>query len=117
MMLKKNYRDVEEEQVTVEGSSGATIRILITGKDGASRYAMRRFEIKPGGKIGVHDHPEEHEIYVLTGKARVFDDEGNEATAEAGDVLFVPSYEKHGYENLSKETLTFVCVVPMLDKE
>jgi quercetin dioxygenase-like cupin family protein len=53
----------------------------------------------------------------LTGKARVFDDEGNEATAETGDVLFVPSYEKHGYENLSKETLTFVCVVPMLDKE
>jgi quercetin dioxygenase-like cupin family protein len=116
-MLKKNYRDVEEEQVTLEGSSGATIRILITTKDGAPRYAMRRFEIKPGGRIGVHEHPEEHEIYVLTGKARVFDDEGHETLAGPGDVLFVPSYEKHGYENLSNETLSFVCVVPILDKE
>lgn len=116
-MLKKNYSDVEEEQVTMAGSIGATIRILITSKDGASRYAMRRFEIKPGGRIGVHDHPEEHEIYILTGKARVFDDEDHETIATAGDVLFVPSYEKHGYENMGKETLTFLCVVPLLDKE
>ena len=113
-MLKKNYHDVEEEQVTLEGSSGATIRIPTTTKDGAPRFTMRRFEIKLGGKIGVREHPEEHEIYVLTGRARIFDEKGHEPTAGPRDVVLVPSCEKHGYENLSNETLSLVCIFPIL---
>jgi quercetin dioxygenase-like cupin family protein len=113
-MLSKNYRDVAEEEVTTAGSTKATIRWLITEKDGAPRYAMRRFEIKPGGNIGLHSHPEEHEIYVLSGKARIFNDKGYETIAGPGDVLFVPPYEKHGYENQGKETFIFLCVIPIL---
>lgn len=117
VMLKKNFRDVVEENVTVAGSTGATIRWLITEKDGALRYAMRRFEIKPGGHIGLHNHPEEHEIYVLSGKARIFNDKGEEFVASPGDVLFVPPYEKHGYENLGGEVFAFLCVIPILEKK
>ncbi|MHA1579091.1 MAG: cupin domain-containing protein [Candidatus Freyarchaeota archaeon] len=116
-MLKKNYRDVAEEEVTLADSSGVTIRLLITKKDGAPRYAMRRFEIKPSGRIGLHSHPEEHEIYVLSGKARIFNDQGFETVAGPGDVLYVPPNEKHGYENTSDETFTFICVVPILKKQ
>nr|MDO8078090.1 cupin domain-containing protein [Candidatus Freyarchaeota archaeon] len=116
-MLKKNYRDVAEEEVTLADSSGATIRWLITEKDGAPRYAMRRFEIKPGGRIGLHSHPEEHEIYVLSGKARIFNDQGFETVAGPGDVLYVPPNEKHGYENTGDETFTFICVIPILKKQ
>ncbi|MEM3586003.1 MAG: cupin domain-containing protein [Candidatus Jordarchaeaceae archaeon] len=116
-MLKKNYRDVAEEEVTVAGSKGATIRWLITEKDGAPRYAMRRFEIKPGGNIGLHSHPEEHEIYVLSGKARIFNDKGFETIAGPGDIIFVPPNEKHGYENQSEETFTFLCIIPILEKK
>ncbi|MGQ9722128.1 MAG: cupin domain-containing protein [Candidatus Jordarchaeum sp.] len=116
-MLKKNYHDVAEEDVTLAGSTGATIRWLITEKDGALRYAMRRFEIKPGGHIGLHNHPEEHEIYVMSGKARIFNDKGEEFIAGSGDVLFVPPNEKHGYENLVEETFTFLCVIPILEKK
>ncbi|MFB0561453.1 MAG: cupin domain-containing protein [Candidatus Lokiarchaeia archaeon] len=116
-MLKKNYRDVPEEKVTLAGSTGTTIRWLITEKDGAPRYAMRRFEIKPGGSIGLHSHPEEHEIYVLSGKARIFNYEGIETVAGPGDVLFVPPHEMHGYENLGEETFAFICVIPMLEKK
>ena len=116
-MLKKNYHDVAEEEVTLADSSGATIRWLITEKDGAPRYAMRRFEIKPGGRIGLHSHPEEHEIYVLSGKARIFNDQGFETVAGPGDVLYVPPNEKHGYENTGDETFTFICVIPILKKQ
>ena len=56
-MIKKNYLDVSEEEVTVADSKGATIRWLITDKDGAPRYTMRRFDVKPGGKIGLHVIP------------------------------------------------------------
>jgi len=64
-MIKKNYLDVPGEEVNMADSKGATIRWLITEKDGVLTYTMRRFDIKKGGKIGLHDHPEEHEIYVL----------------------------------------------------
>ena len=97
-------------------SKGATIRWLITEKDGALTYTMRRFDIKKGGKIGLHGHPEEHEIYVLSGKARVFDDKGFQTVAGPGDVLFVSPHEKHGYENSGEETFTFLCIIPILKK-
>jgi quercetin dioxygenase-like cupin family protein len=113
-MIKKNYLDVSGEDVTMADSKGATIRWLITDKDGAIRYAMRRFDLDKNGKIGLHHHPEEHEIYVLSGKARVFDDKGFETIVCPGDVLFVSPYEKHGYENSSEEPFTFLCVIPIL---
>ena len=115
-MIKKNYLDVPGEDVTMAESKGAIIRWLITEKDGALRYTMRRFDIKKGGKIGLHDHPEEHEIYVLSGKARVFDDKGFETVAGPGDVQFVSPREKHGYENSGEETFPFLCIIPMLKK-
>ena len=110
-MIKKNYLEVTEEKVSLAGSTGVTIRWLITEKDGAQRYSMRRFEINPYGKIGLHKHPEEHEIYVLSGKARIFNDKDFETIAAPGDVLFIPSYEEHGYENLGEEKFTFLWIL------
>lgn len=116
-MLKKNYSDVPEERVELAGSVGASIRVLINQKDGALRYVMRRFEIKRGGNIGLHGHPEEHEIYMLSGKTRVFNDKGFETVAGPGDVLFVPPDENHGYENAGDETVVFLCVIPILERK
>ena len=115
-MIKKNYLDVTGEDITMADSKGATMRWLITEKDGALRYTMRRFDIKKGGRIGLHGHPEEHEIYVLSGKARISDDKGFKTVAGPGDVLFVSPYEKHGYENVGEETFTFLCIIPILKK-
>ena len=114
-MLKKHFRDVAEEEVTLANSVGVTIRWLITEHDGAQRYAMRRFVIQPGGRIGLHSHPEEHEIYVLSGEARIFDDTGFETVAVSGEALFVSPYERHGYENLGSVPFIFLCVIPLLE--
>jgi quercetin dioxygenase-like cupin family protein len=113
-MLHKNYRDVKEEEVTLTGAKGVTIRWLITERDGASRYALRRFTIKPAGSIPLHSHSEEHEIYVLSGTARIFNDEGFEIVAGQGDVLFVSPHENHGYETLGDDPFIFLCVIPLL---
>ena len=72
-MIKKNYNEVEELEVKDYGSTGTTIRWLITKeKENAPRFSLRRFEIQPGGQIGIHNHPQEHEIYILSGKGEVF---------------------------------------------
>jgi quercetin dioxygenase-like cupin family protein len=112
-LIKKNYLDVAEKKVNLGGSSGVSVRWLITNKDGAPRYAMRRFEIKIGGRIELHSHPEEHEIYILSGKGEIFDQSGSRTLASQGDALFVPPNEKHGYQNVGEESFIFLCVIPL----
>ncbi len=111
----KHFSETEELEVTDYGSTETTIRWLISReKEGAPRFAMRRFELKPGGQIGIHGHPQEHEIYVLSGEGKVFTHfEKHEVKKD--DVLYVPPDEPHGYENTGKENLVFLCIIPYLD--
>ena len=114
-MKKKHYTEVEELNVTDYESTGTTVRWLITReKEGAPRYALRRFEIQPGGQIGLHDHPQEHEIYCLSGKGEVYTST-EYFKIKKDDVLYVPPDEKHGYKNAGDEPLVFLCVIPYLD--
>jgi quercetin dioxygenase-like cupin family protein len=78
---------------------------------------MRLFTLEPGAKIGIHHHPEEHEIYILKGECELIDQKGNRTKVIANDVIFMPSEEKHGYENIGSEELAFICVIPLLDKK
>jgi len=75
-MIVKHSSEVPEETSSLKGTKGCTLRWLIAEKDGAEHYAMRLFELKPGGLIPVHSHDDtEHEIYILKGTAALDDDE------------------------------------------
>ncbi|MFX1237439.1 MAG: cupin domain-containing protein [Promethearchaeota archaeon] len=113
-MIKKHFQDITEEVMTKANATKTTIRWLVTKEDGSERYATRRFEIKPGGQIGVHSHPEEHHIYILEGSCILIDEYGEKVEANPGDVLFIPSNEPHGYANEGTETVAFLCVIPYL---
>ncbi len=113
-MKLKHFTEEEEQQVTDYGSTKTTVRWLITKeKEGAPRYALRRFEIQPGGQIGIHGHPQEHEIYCLSGEGEVFT-HFETAVMRKDDVLYIPPDEPHGYKNTGNETLVFLCVIPYL---
>ncbi|MHA1145150.1 MAG: cupin domain-containing protein [Candidatus Helarchaeota archaeon] len=113
-MIKKDYKDVVEEDVTMYESKNTTIQWLLTKEDGARRFAMRRFKILPGGVIGFHSHPEEHEIFVLKGEGTLIDDNANDVPVKEGDVIFIAPFESHGYKNESSDEFVFLCVIPYL---
>ncbi len=113
-MWVKHADDVDKKAVTDYGSTKTDIQWLIDKKEGL-HYAMRRFTMKPGGNIGLHHHPEEHEIYVLQGEAEVFSDK-EKKIVKAGDVIFVPPNEPHGYKNIGAEDFVFLCIIPILEK-
>lgn len=98
-------------------SKDVYMRWLVGRRTGAKTYAMRLFEIKPGGIIPLHTHPEEHEIFILEGEAKVLG--GNEGlVAKKDDVVFVPSDLPHGYDNTQgTKSFRFICVIPLLKKE
>lgn len=119
-MLKKIWEEVENKQaVLIDGTpvKDVFIRWLVDKDDGARNFAMRRIEIKPGGKVPLHGHPEDHEIFILQGKGKFFNDKGQEELANVGDVFYIPPSEKHAMENLGENDFAFICIIPYLKKE
>ncbi len=110
-MKVQSSDSVELQPVTMEGSSGCQVRWLLSKTDGAPGFAMRQFEVEPGGFTPRHHHPYEHEIYVVEGQGEVY--EGDEAhPIKAGDVVLVKPDEVHQFKNRGESPLKFLCLIP-----
>lgn len=105
-----HYLDVKAEDAD-EGASGLRVRWLITSEVGAENFAMRLFEMEPGGYSPLHSHPWEHEVFILEGEGVVLGG-GEERKFRAGDVIFIPPNEEHQFRNTSEKTVMFLCLVP-----
>ena len=117
-MFVFNYEERELEDVSLPGAEKAKMRWLIGRKAGATTYAMRYFELHPGGKIPVHTHPEEHEIFVLSGTAKLLGEKPEGIIAKKDDVVFITSMEPHGYDNTNgTEKFRFICVIPLIKRD
>ena len=57
----------------MEGSAGCQVRWLLDERDGAPTFAMRQFEVAPGGHTPQHFHDYEHEVFVLEGTGVVLE--------------------------------------------
>jgi len=109
-MKVKHYTDVPAQEVE-EGAKGTKIRWIITKDEGAPNFAMRHFEIAPGGHTPHHAHGWEHEVFVLTGRGKVVGPRGAEPL-KPGSVVLVPPQEEHHFANDGAEPLTLLCLVP-----
>ena len=93
------------------GSSKVSVRWLITKEIGAENFAMRMFELESGGYTPFHDHDWEHEVFILEGEGVVVGGKG-ERRFRAGDVIFIPSNEKHQFRNSGTKTAKILCLIP-----
>ena len=110
-MKVQGSQEVTQAPVTMSGASGCAVRWLVGEADGAPNFAMRLFEVKPGGYTPRHSHPYEHEVFVLEGRGVVL--EGSvEHALKAGDVVFVAPDEVHQFRNTGVAPLKFLCLVP-----
>jgi quercetin dioxygenase-like cupin family protein len=109
-----HYQNVEAKDAG-EGTSGLSVRWLITKEMGAENFAMRLFEMKSGGYSPYHSHPWEHEVFILEGEGVVVG-RGGEKNFGVGDVIFVPPNEKHQFKNNSGKTMKFLCLIPFMPK-
>ena len=92
---------------TEEGHAGAVMRQVITPDDGAPNFTMRVFDIKPGMSTPSHSHNWEHEVLILSGRARVKGEKGEKEIAK-DSVIYIPPNEHHCFENIGDEPLRFV---------
>jgi len=110
-MRVTHHEQVEQQTVLMKGARGCTVRWLISDCDGADNFAMRQFEVAPGGHTPLHSHPYEHEVYVLEGQGVVVEGK-EEHPLSAGDVVLVCPNEVHQFRNPSALPLKFLCLVP-----
>ena len=89
----------------------ATRQILIGTEEDSPNFHMRYFAVQPGGHTSLDQHPHDHGVYILHGRAclRLGDDEHE---LNAGDVVYIPGNEEHQFFTLGQEPFGFLCVVP-----
>lgn len=68
-----HYTEVELEEPSEKGLKDIRVRRLISKKDGAENFAMRLFEIQPGGYSPLHQQDREHEVFILEGNGVIQD--------------------------------------------
>lgn len=110
-MKVNNLKSIPQQTVEMEGASGCQVRPLLGASDGTPTFAMRQFEVAPGGHTPKHHHPYEHEVFVLEGNGVVL--EGDvEHPLEPGDVVLVSPDDVHQFRNTGSTPLKFLCLIP-----
>lgn len=109
-MKIKKLSDFSPREVNDPDASGVRFFPMITAKDGAPGFAMRLFELGPGGNTPKHQHEWEHEVFIVQGNGKVFK-EGSFLDIQEGDFIFVEPGELHQFK-AGKDGISFICVVP-----
>lgn len=102
---------IKMEDVTESGFMNVKVRWLITKDDGAENFAMRYFEIAPGGQSAFHAHDWEHESFILDGEGVVICGDEKKQVGP-GYVIFIPPNIQHCFKNVGEKTLRFLCLIP-----
>ena len=106
-----SLRGIPAEKVEMDGAKNCQVQLAVTPRDGAPNFAMRVFEVAPGGHTPLHHHPYEHEIYVMEGQGTVWRN-GEEMPIKPGDVLYIPPDEQHQFKNAANKPFKFICLIP-----
>jgi len=110
MKIEKSS-NISRNPVEIEGAQGVEIRWLISRDDGAENFAMRMFELQPGGFTPLHTHKHEHEVFIVEGDG-IFVFEGKEHKFGPEHAIFVPPNREHRFKNTGESILRFLCLVP-----
>jgi len=110
-MKVEKSSNITKVAVELEGAKDVEIRWLISKEDGAQNFAMRMFELQPGGHTPLHVHAHEHEVFVIEGDG-IFVYEGNEHKFNTEYVIFVPPNKEHQFRNAGDSILRLLCLIP-----
>ena len=103
--------NIAKNPVNIDGAKDAEMRLLISKADGAENFAMRMFELKPGGHTPLHTHAHEHEVFILEGEG-VFICDGREHKFGPEYVIFAPPNKEHRFKNTGSSILRMLCLIP-----
>ncbi len=108
--------DVKPQDVSglLPGTVGVYVQWLVTKETGSEKFALRRFTVRPGGRMPLHNHKYVEAVYVVKGRLRVRIG-AEERVVGPGDYFFTGPWEPHMIENPYDEEAEFICAISYED--
>ena len=110
-MLIRNIQEARKKPVDMDGVKGIAMSVMVGREDGAPNFALRHFEVEPGGHSPRHSHDYEHEVFIVDGEGEVLL-EGEFRPIRKGDVIYVPADQEHQFR-AAAAGMQFLCLVPV----
>jgi len=112
MVTVKKTSQVSSKEIQLPGVQGVGIKRLIGAAEHVPTFAMRLFEVQPGGYTPLHTHAHEHEVFIVSGRGLVKGPWG-EKPLEPETAVYVPPQVEHHFLNSGDIPLRFLCLVPL----
>jgi quercetin dioxygenase-like cupin family protein len=102
---------LEKKVLTSSEVKNASIKVLVSPKEGWDGYVMRVLEVEKEGYTPKHQHPWPHINYIIEGDAELMID-GKVEKITAGSYAYIPGDTIHQFRNVGDKTFKFICIVP-----
>ena len=99
-----------------EDVASVTETWLIGKAEGAENFAMRYYQVGPGGNSRKEHHPYDHGILILHGSGEVLLGTEKHAICQ-GDVIHIPPDLEHQLINHGSNAMGFLCIIPAKRKK
>lgn len=96
-----------------QGASGASETWLIGKAEKAKNFAIRYYELEPGGYSREETHPYDHGVFFIRGSGQIKLGLSDQPVAQ-GDIVYIAPDEVHQIKNTGDDALGWICVIPAL---
>lgn len=109
-----SWDDVEPVEYNTDEVQGVLKHVLVGPDDDAPNFIIRYFNVPVGQKTFYDQHPHEHGVVILHGKARVqINDDFYDL--EPLSSVFISGNDIHQLTNIGDTPLGFICVIKRKD--
>ncbi len=112
-MIRKASECATEKRPEMRGGTGTVeITNFVTKEELLEKGRLfARITLKEGCSIGWHIHETDSEIFFVESGKAIYNDNGEEKEASAGDVLICPAGTGHAIRNAGEETVNLIAVI------
>jgi mannose-6-phosphate isomerase-like protein (cupin superfamily) len=112
MIKKKNQQEIEIRENMRGGTGKVFIRHCFKPEEIKARTRLcAELRLPPGASIGIHDHVEEDEIYLVQKGTGIMTDGGKEFEVSVGDAILTGQGASHSVRNTGAEDLVITAVI------
>jgi len=112
MIKRKTEQEIEVREGMRGGAGKVVIRHYFKPEEITAKTRLcAELTLPPGAGIGLHEHAEEDEVYLIQRGTGVMTDGGREITVEAGDAILTGKGASHSIRNTGSGDLLVTAVI------
>jgi len=112
MLKKKNEQTVEKRSAMRGGTGEVTVRHYLKPEEIKARTRLcAELILPPGASIGLHDHVNEDEIYLVQKGQGLMAEGAKEFTVAAGDAILTGQGASHSIKNTGAGDLVVTAII------